>query len=92
MIVGGWFSIAGDKVAGYVAQWTKRDFMRGDANGDGIINVPDVVYLVNYLYRGGDPPDPEEAGDANCDDIVNVADVVYLVNYLYRGGDPPGCP
>jgi hypothetical protein len=67
-------------------------FVRGDSNGDGIINVADVVYLVNYLYRGGDPPDPVEAGDANCDDIVNVADVVYLVNYLYRGGDPPGCP
>lgn len=66
--------------------------LRGDANGDGIVNVADVVYLVNYLYRGGDPPTPEEAGDANCDGIVNVADVVYLVNYLYRGGDPPGCP
>lgn len=66
--------------------------IRGDANGDGVVNVADVVYLVNYLYRGGDPPIPMEAGDANCDGIVNVADVVYLVNYLYRGGDPPGCP
>jgi hypothetical protein len=67
-------------------------FVRGDANGDGIVNVADLVYLVNYLYRAGDPPAPEEAGDANCDGIVNVADLVYLVNYLYRGGDPPGCP
>jgi hypothetical protein len=68
------------------------DFVRGDANADGVINVADVVYLVNFLYRNGDPPRPMEAGDANCDGIVNVADVVYLVNYLYRGGDPPGCP
>lgn len=67
------------------------EFVRGDANGDGVINVADIVYLVNFLYRGGDPPVPMEAGDANCDAIVNVADVVYLVNYLYRGGDPPGC-
>ena len=28
----------------------------GDANCDGIVNVADVVYLVNYLYRNGDPP------------------------------------
>lgn len=67
-------------------------FFYGDANGDGVINVGDVVYLVNYLYRSGDPPIPEEAGDCNCDGIVNIGDVVYLVNYLYRNGDPPDCP
>jgi hypothetical protein len=66
-------------------------FIRGDATGDGIINVGDVVFLVNYLYRGDIPPFPEDAGDANCDGVVNVGDVVYLVNYLYRDGDPPGC-
>ena len=66
--------------------------IRGDANGDGIIDVGDVVYLVSYLYRNGPAPDPLEAGDANCDAIVNVGDVVYLVSYLYKGGPPPGCP
>ncbi|MGB2803830.1 MAG: FG-GAP-like repeat-containing protein [Candidatus Zixiibacteriota bacterium] len=70
---------------------TEQSYVTGDANGDGVINVADIVYLVNFLYRGGDPPVPMEAGDASCDEIVNVADVVYLVNYLYRGGDPPAC-
>jgi hypothetical protein len=64
----------------------------GDANGDGIVDVADVVYLVNFLYRNGDPPAPMEAGDANCDGIVNVGDVIYLVNYLYKDGPPPSCP
>ncbi|MGB7062347.1 MAG: SBBP repeat-containing protein [Candidatus Zixiibacteriota bacterium] len=66
--------------------------LRGDANGDRVINVADIVCLVNFLYRGGDPPITAEAGDATCDGIVDVADVVCLVNYLYRGGDPPDCP
>ena len=66
-------------------------YQAGDANGDGSVNVGDVVYLVSYLYRSGSPPDPLEAGDVNSDHTVDVADVVYLVNYLYRGGDPPGC-
>lgn len=69
----------------------RSGFVRGDANGDGVIDLADIVHLVNYLYRNGDPPSPLEAGDADCDGVVDVADVVYLVNYLYRGGDPPGC-
>ena len=66
-------------------------YMAGDATSDGIIDVADIVYLVNYLYRGGSEPSPVESGDATCDGVVNVADIVFLVNYLYRGGDPPAC-
>jgi hypothetical protein len=66
-------------------------FIRGDANGDGLVDPADVVYLINYLFRNGAAPDPLAAGDANCDGTVGPADVVYLINYLFRGGDPPGC-
>ncbi|KPL05534.1 MAG: hypothetical protein AMJ73_00295 [candidate division Zixibacteria bacterium SM1_73] len=65
--------------------------LRGDANGDGVINSADVVYLINYLFKGGPAPEPLEAGDVNCDGIINSADVVYLINYLFKGGPPPGC-
>ena len=70
-------------------------FMRGDANRDGVINVTDVVYLINYLFLvpPGPAPQPWAAGDVNCDDVVNVNDVVYLINYLFvPGSPPPGCP
>jgi hypothetical protein len=76
----------------YGAFTTTPAFVRGDANADGVINVADVVCLVNFLYRGGDPPDPIEAGDCTCEGVVDVGDVVFLINYLYRGGDPPSCP
>jgi C1A family cysteine protease len=65
----------------------------GDPNGDKTINVGDVVYLVNYLYKGGPPPDCEpitSCGDSNLDGTINVGDAVYLVNYLFRGGPTPG--
>lgn len=68
-----------------------REYITGDANGDGVIDLADVVYLVNFLYKGGFAPEPMEAGDANCDEVVNVADVVYLVNYLFKGGSAPSC-
>jgi len=63
----------------------------GDANGDGVVNLGDAVFIVNYVFKGGDAPDPYEAADSNCDLSVNVGDAVYLVNYLFKGGPAPGC-
>jgi len=70
---------------------TSSEYMRGDANGDWIIDLGDVVFLINYLYKDDVPPVPLEAGDANCDGEVELADVIYLINYLYKDGDPPPC-
>jgi uncharacterized delta-60 repeat protein len=69
--------------------WSFYAFLRGDANGDGMINIVDVVYLINFLFIEGPPPNPFAAGDANCNGYIAVADVVYLINYLFIGGPPP---
>ncbi|HVP35506.1 MAG TPA: CARDB domain-containing protein [Terriglobales bacterium] len=61
----------------------------GDANSDGTVSTSDIVYLVNYLFKGGPPPNPMCKADVNHDHRVNIADVVYLVSYLFKGGPPP---
>ncbi len=66
-----------------------KSFSRGDVNGDGEIDVADVVYLINYLFLGSSPPTPLEAGDVDCNGEVDVGDVIYLINYLFIGGSPP---
>ena len=65
-------------------------FTCGDCNGDGIVEIGDVIYLINYLYKEGSAPDPLQAGDCNCDEIVDLGDVVYLINYLFKEGASPG--
>ena len=64
-------------------------FACGDANQDAVIDVGDLVYLINYLYKGGPAPNPPESGDVNMDSLVDIGDVVYLVNYLYKFGSAP---
>ncbi|MGB3093492.1 MAG: dockerin type I repeat-containing protein, partial [Candidatus Zixiibacteriota bacterium] len=66
----------------------------GDVTGDGTINLGDVVFLINFLFRGGPSPQPVSSGDVNGDCEVNLGDVVYLINYLFRAGPRPraGCP
>jgi hypothetical protein len=68
------------------------EFVCGDANKDGVVNILDITYLIAYLYSGGPPPDPIEAADVNSDFLVNILDITYLINYLYLGGPVPNCP
>lgn len=67
-------------------------FICGDVNKDGGISSGDVVYLINFLFIGGPPPQCEpitSCGDVNKDGTVNISDVVYLINYLFINGPPP---
>jgi photosystem II stability/assembly factor-like uncharacterized protein len=82
------FSKAGIASLAILAQPIKP-YVKGDANDDGKVTVSDVVYLINYLFKGGTPPSLLEAGDVNCDGKITVSDVVYLINYLFKGGPPP---
>ncbi len=70
--------------------WCKS-FILGDPNNDGLIDIGDVVYLINYLFKSGPVPNPLLAGDANCDSVVDIGDVVYLINYLFKSGPAPSC-
>jgi len=72
-----------NKSSGYVC---------GDANGDGVVNIGDAVYIINYIFKNGAAPYPLEAGDSNCDGVINVGDAVYIVNYIFKNGSEPCCP
>ena len=65
--------------------------LQGDATNDGVIDISDVVYLINYLFINGPAPNPLWMGDCNCDCVIDVSDVVYLLNYLFAHGPVPGC-
>ena len=73
----------------FMAWWS----VPGDANNDSLVDVGDLVFLTNFLYREGTEPCVCEAADCNHDCLISVSDVVYLINYLYREGDEPvaGC-
>jgi hypothetical protein len=63
--------------------------LAGNANGDGVIDIADVFYLINALFAGG--PVPVQSGDADGNGTLDVSDVFYLINYLFAGGPSPAC-
>ena len=50
----------------------------GDVNGDGSINILDVVIVVGYVLEGS----YTTTADLNEDNIVNVLDIVVLIGII----------
>jgi len=61
----------------------------GDADSSGEVDIDDAVYLINFVFGSGPPPDPIEAGDADCSGYIDIDDIVYLVSHIFIDGNPP---
>ncbi len=67
-------------------------YVCGDANSDGAINVGDAVFILQFIFQYGPMSVPRQAGDTNADNNVNVGDAVWSICYIFKGGPPPCCP
>jgi hypothetical protein len=61
----------------------------GNMVDDEILELSDVIFLANYLFRAGPAPNPVCKADMNCDGVPDLGDFVYLINYLYKFGNAP---
>ena len=70
----------------------QASFQRGDANGNGIINVTDASFVLNYLFLGGPAPPCAKSADSDDDGQLQIADAVGLLGFLFLGGSAPAEP
>jgi hypothetical protein len=66
--------------------------MPGDVNEDSLVDVGDVVYEINYLFKHGAYPLCLDCADPNGSCNIEIGDVVYLINYLFKAGPEPLVP
>ncbi len=59
----------------------------GDANGDGQVNVADIVEIVNCILGRASEKFNDKAADVNGDGEVNVTDIVSVVSIILSSGD-----
>ncbi len=71
---------------------TPDDFVRGDVNDDGALDIADVVRLANYLFAGGLALGCADAADVDDDGALGIADAIFLLTYLFLEGAPPAAP
>ena len=65
---------------------------RGDARGDGVVDLSDAVFTLNYLFLGGSQPSCLDSSDTDDDGVVNIADGIGVLQFLFLGGEPPSSP
>jgi polysaccharide biosynthesis protein PslG len=68
------------------------DFIRGDANGDGAVDIGDPIALLGFLFSNVEAADCLDALDANDSGEVDIADAVSMLGYLFADGAPPPPP
>jgi hypothetical protein len=67
------------------------DFVRGDANDDGVIDITDAVVIIGYIFQGLQFT-CLDALDDNDDGVVDISDAIYHFGVLFTGGLPPPPP
>jgi len=64
-------------------------FKPGDVNGNGSINLTDIVGLVSIVFKGAAQPVPKCKGDFNNTNTLNLTDIVGLVAFVFKNGADP---
>ena len=56
--------------------------IKGDMNGDGLVNISDVIHGINYVLSGCQTSFHIENADVSDDGLVNISDVITLINTI----------
>jgi hypothetical protein len=75
-------------LAGSLGTPSMSGFVRGDADGDGRIEISDPILILGRLFLGAPPVSCEDAADANDDGELNLTDPIAILDRLFLGGAP----
>ena len=75
-----------------VGSMSSKEIIRGDVNYDGKISVLDLVFLIDFIWRGGSGSVTVQSSDTNFDYKIDTKDFTYLIDFMFRGGPAPPTP
>ena len=56
----------------------------GDVNGDGVVNVTDILATANYILKIPVTNFNEQAADVTGDGVINVTDIMAIANIILK--------
>lgn len=68
------------------------DYVCGDADANGSVEIIDAQFLMAYIFEGGPAPVPLRSADVNATHVVDIADATSLITYSVNGVPVPCQP
>ncbi len=69
-------------------------FRRGDVDGNGALELTDVIRALNFVFADGEPLDCLDAADIDDNGELELTDMIRSLNYQFTGTaagpEPPG--
>ncbi len=69
-----------------------KDGICGDLTGNGIVDILDVLFFIDYKFKGGPAPSVPALADCNNDGTVNIMDIIRIISFKFKNGPEPVCP
>jgi len=67
------------------------EFIRGDMNLDGLVDVSDPIGILSWIFEGF-TANCLDAADANDDGMVDIGDPIFLLGFQFSNTAPPPEP
>jgi hypothetical protein len=68
------------------------DYICGDADNNGEVDILDILLLIDYKFKGGPPPLYFNSSDVNSDGIIDIIDLLNFIDFKFLEGPPLYCP
>lgn len=68
------------------------DYICGDADDNGSVDILDIIFLIDFKFKGGPAPTYPASSDVDNDGDVNILDIIYLIDFKFKNGPEPNCP
>ncbi|MBI4600584.1 MAG: hypothetical protein HY721_01350 [Planctomycetes bacterium] len=69
-----------------------QPFHRGDADANGLLELTDAVFVLEYLFLGRCASPCLDAADADDSGRLDITDAVRILGFLFLGAAPPPPP
>ena len=73
-----------------VALSLSAETIQGDANGDGLVNMSDVTFIISCILGQNEETFELKRVDVNGDGVVNIMDVTWVINIILNKPNGPG--
>jgi hypothetical protein len=80
---------AGTTLGVLASDEARAQFVRGDADSDGRIDLTDGIRILSFIFVGGPEPECMDAADANDSGALDISDAIWILSWLFVDGPPP---